>query len=508
MNKRTTTDMQAHPADAARPAGAAQLDSSEHNHHDDVHWLEQQRTQTRHRKHRVIIAVTLIVALVIFSIGGVWWTAGGGRFFAMNLMKPAAQPASEAAREATVSFAYRSAPSFLAPANTQSSDAENNTGTADRNGNVNYSPVSMWMALAILAQGANSSTRAQMNELLGAGSLESGDYRSLLSAVNGHYGGAKSEMDMHNSVWINRDWQLTDAFKSTAKNDFDADIHSLNFADSAAAAKRMESWIAEHTRGMLAPSLNLDDSTMLTVINTVYADGRWQSPFDPESTQDFTFHGTNGDNEVPMMMKTFDTMIWAHDENETWQRVSIPFDNGGALTILLPKAGHFDEIAGNADKLLWAMSTCLSRGEDGSSAGGYACMADSAAGMGVSAESKEVFVRLPRFAIKNTFDPDDVRAALESLGMTDAFDATKADFGAMTERGDGAGNVYLSQIMQGTAIDVNEHGAKASAFTFADAEAGSAQVEDIVEFDVNRPFLYEYDTPDGVPLFIGAVRNL
>jgi hypothetical protein len=29
-----------------------------------------------------------------------------------------------------------------------------------------------------------------------------------------------------------------------------------------------------------------------------------------------------------------------------------------------------------------------------------------------------------------------------------------------------------------------------------------------MDFIVDRPFLYEYTTPDGVPLFIGVVRNL
>ena len=53
------------------------------------------------------------------------------------------------------SFAYRTAPEFLAM-------EAGDRGT----GNVNYSPASMWMALAIAAQGANGTTRSQLNELL------------------------------------------------------------------------------------------------------------------------------------------------------------------------------------------------------------------------------------------------------------------------------------------------------------------------------------------------------
>lgn len=53
----------------------------------------------------------------------------------------------------------------------------------------------------------------------------------------------------------------------------------------------------------------------------------------------------------------------------------------------------------------------------------------------------------------------------------------------------------------------NQAGAKAMSFTKAGADFASAPVDN-VEFTVDRPFLYSYVTPDGIPLFIGAVRNL
>ena len=40
------------------------------------------------------------------------------------------------------------------------------------------------------------------------------------------------------------------------------------------------------------------------------------------------------------------------------------------------------------------------------------------------------------------------------------------------------------------------------------SEASVIAPADNVEFTVDRPFLYSYVTPDGIPLFIGAVRNL
>ena len=204
-------------------------------------------------------------------------------------------------------------------------------------GNVNYSPASMWMALAIAAQGANGTTRSQLNELLGSGSLTASDYQSLLSSINGQYSGAKSEMSAANSLWIDDDYSLASDYQSTVKKIFEAEVTTLPFDDQAAA--KMSDWIAKHTNGSLKPKITLRDREVLSIINTVYADGRWKDPFEEQSTGNGTFHGEAGDAQVPMMHQTFSQMAYGHDEYNTWQRVEIPFDNGGNLAIVLRPKG-------------------------------------------------------------------------------------------------------------------------------------------------------------------------
>ena len=54
---------------------------------------------------------------------------------------------------------------------------------------------------------------------------------------------------------------------------------------------------------------------------------------------------------------------------------------------------------------------------------------------------------------------------------------------------------------------MTEAGAKAAAYTQIDMELAMMPVE-TVDFNVDRPFLYEFDSPDGLPLFIGAVTEL
>lgn len=445
------------------------------------------RARQRKRKRLVRITAGIIAAALLLIAGGVWWTAGDGRLIGMNLFKPAARPATTATIDGVSEFTYRSSPEFLTMESAQ-----------DPNGNVNYSPASMWLALAIAAQGADGTTRSQMNDLLGTGSLEANDYRSLLRSINGRYNGSKSEMSAANSLWVDDRYTLSDDFKATVKDAFGADVESLPFND--AAAKRMSRWIASHTQDALKPDITLRDGEVISIINTVYADGRWKDPFDPEATTTETFHGEDGDAEVPMMQRLFDGMVWARDnDNGTWQRVSIPFDNGGSLTILLPAAGHFDEIASDTQKLRWALGTCL--GEE------YGCAVDASAGWGVSSNPTLVNVRLPKFAIDSTFASGETIAAFEKLGVTDAFTPGTADLSKMTASS--TDELFIGSIIQGTRIEVNENGAKAAAFTKVDAKSGSAPAQPkYVEFTVDRPFIYALTTPDDVPLFVGAVRNL
>lgn len=453
--------------------------------------MEQSRLRRRRRRRTALIAAAAVVALVLAVGGGIWWTAGDGSALVRNMFKPKATPATQPIIDNTSAFAYRTAPEFLAM-------EAGDRGT----GNVNYSPASMWMALAIATQGADGTTRSQLDELLGSGSLVDSDYQSLLSSINGRYSGAKSEMSAANSLWIDDGYSLADDYRSTVKKMFEAEVTTLPFGNRAAA--KMSDWIAEHTNGSLKPKITLRDREVLSIINTVYADGRWKDPFKEQATSDGTFHGEAGDTQVPMMHRTFSQMAYGHDEFNTWQRVEIPFDNGGNLAIVLPAEGHFDELAGDAKKLGWAFGTCSasSLGE-----GARGCAADSPSGWGVSVDSATVNVSLPRFTIDSTFDPETTIKTFEKLGATDAFSADTADFTKMVDAGSRGEHLFIGSILQGTRIEVNEAGAKAMSFTKAGADSAGAPVDN-VEFTVDRPFLYSYATPDGVPLFIGAVRNL
>ena len=222
------------------------------------------------------------------------------------------------------------------------------------------------------------------------------------------------------------------------------------------------------------------------IINTLYADGRWRSPF--RDTKQAEFHSpTKQTTIIDFMDKTFD--IDGHEDDpvayakgDGWQRADIAFDNGGCMKILLPDDDmRFKRLRTNASKLRDAFNASPTVRKDAI-----------------------IYVQLPKFDIDGFFDKEMIQT-LQAMGITDAFNQRKADFSALSDA-----PLFISTILQGTHIEVSEEGAKAAAYTVIMMEAGCSAPRPVerIDFIVDHPFLFELDSPDGLPLFIGAVTEL
>ena len=70
----------------------------------------------------------------------------------------------------------------------------------------------------------------------------------------------------------------------------------------------------------------------------------------------------------------------------------------------------------------------------------------------------QVQVFLPRLKLEESYDLETV---LQNLGMTDAFEETRADFSGMTTKK----NVPVSKVAHKCFVEVNEEGTEAAAAT-------------------------------------------
>ncbi len=105
---------------------------------------------------------------------------------------------------------------------------------------------------------------------------------------------------------------------------------------------------------------------------------------------------------------------------------------------------------------------------------------------------------LPKFRIEYEKQLKDV---LRSLGMVDAFEVDRADFGAISPP---PPQLYLSHVKQKTFIEVNEEGTEAAAATAVGVSTTSVPSL----FAADRPFIYLIrERLSGVILFAGVMRD-
>ena len=108
---------------------------------------------------------------------------------------------------------------------------------------------------------------------------------------------------------------------------------------------------------------------------------------------------------------------------------------------------------------------------------------------------------VPKFTFNAKYDLVDT---LKDLGVKTAFDDNKAgSFNNVVSNFDGS--VYISGITQETTIELNEKGVESSAYTEIFL-AGTAAPAEILEFNLNRPFIYTIEMCDSI-VFIGVVYN-
>jgi len=110
-------------------------------------------------------------------------------------------------------------------------------------------------------------------------------------------------------------------------------------------------------------------------------------------------------------------------------------------------------------------------------------------------------ITLPKFKLE--YDTE-LKTILSSLGMSQVFDATQADFAAMTDS-----TVAIDTVKHKTAIEVNEEGTEAAAVTSIGVRITSALPENkSFKMKVNRPFFFAIrDDITETILFMGNVSD-
>lgn len=345
-----------------------------------------------------------------------------------------------------------------------------------------YSPVNVYMALAMLAETTDGDSRAQILELLGADSIEELRKQAAnMWRANYRDDGATTSV-LANSIWLNSGISYRQKTLDTlAKDYYAASFHGDPASEEMTALLRK--WINEQTKGLLekeADGVKLSPQTVLALCSTVYFSAKWQDTFQESNNDRKTFHAPGSDIQSEFMNDTMDSGTYYTGEG--YGAISLPFEDGGRMWLILPDEGK------TVDNLL--------------ASGEYLDMAGRAQDWENRRTNLMIHYSVPKFDVSSKTNLKD---GLQALGVTDVFDETKSDFSPLTRDAD---HLYVSTAEHAARVLIDEEGCTAAAFTvIAVDETGALVPEDEIEFILDRPFLFVVTSDAGQPLFTGVVNQ-
>ena len=350
---------------------------------------------------------------------------------------------------------------------------------ADDGQNAVCSPLNVYLALAMLAETAGSLTQQQILDALHAPDPETLRQSARAMRLANNWDTPMFQSLIASSLWVSDRFPVNGETVDAVAREHGAEVFSGK-PGSDAFDLALRQWTNEHTKGLLkeyADGMHMDPETMLELVSTLYFKAAWGEPFSPDNTTDEVFHGVTGDAPCRMMRRSGSG---AYYFGEGFAAVQLGLSECGSMIFFLPDEGTAP------DELLYSdavLSLMRGRIDD--------------------AESEYLIVNLgvPRFDVKEKTDLKDV---LLKMGVTDAFDAEKADFSPLSELPE----VFLSKAEHAAALSVDEEGVTGAAYTDLGLCGGGMPPEKTVDFILDRPFLFAVTARDGSILFAGIVRNM
>ncbi len=352
-----------------------------------------------------------------------------------------------------------------------------NTYETDKNTLI--SPISVSIALAMTAGGSGGNTLGQFEALLGRG-VPMLEMNNFYKAISERFDESeKNDINVANSVWIrdNKDMiTVKKSFLDFCDDYFDADVFLSPFNKST--VRDINKWVKDETDGMIKEVINeIDPMTVMYLINALSFEADWKSKY-TDTNEYFRFINKDGESvQTTGLVSTENKYL--EDENSTGF-VKPYIGDEYSFVLLLPKEDDIDSYVSSltGDKIQALLE---------------------------NAETTSVDTVMPKF----TFEYDkSLKEVLQELLLTDAFDSSVSD---LSEIGTSSlGNLYVSDVIHKTFIEVAEKGTKAAAVTVVNVKCESAmEIIDTKKVIANRPFVFMIiENESNAPLFMGTVLNV
>ena len=337
--------------------------------------------------------------------------------------------------------------------------------------NLIISPLSIFQALSLVANGAKKNTQSEILELLQVDSIDELNdinYQILKTLKR------SNTIDIANAVMTK--FTPLEEFTNVAQK-YLAPIEPL------VSAKQVNDWCSNKTHGKINKIIEeLDPYILMIVLNAVYFKGEWISKFEEYLTKPLPFYNLGKEETKIDTMSQIAYFNYYEDKNV--QAIELEFLEDYMSAIIILPSKDID-----INKYIDTLS--ISNDEYSNIINGL--------------QFAKVHVQLPKFELEMK---ETLNEILSDLGMYDAFDPNNADFTGLRSEGE----LFISYVIHKTYLKVFEDGCEAAAVTAIGVMPASDPIEEkIYDMKINRPFLFllkNTNLPDGYNLvFMSKIEN-
>uniref|UniRef100_A0A8C7EQF4 Serpin B10 n=1 Tax=Neovison vison TaxID=452646 RepID=A0A8C7EQF4_NEOVI len=314
--------------------------------------------------------------------------------------------------------------------------------------NIFFSPWGISTSLAMVYLGTGGTTAAQMAQVLQFSRdqdiktcPESEKKRKMefglskVEDIHSHFQTLISEISNPNKAYIlktanriygEKTYPFHTRYLEDMKTYFGAEPQSVNFVGaSGQIRKEINSWVESQTEGKiqnLLPDDAVDSETRMVLVNALYFKGIWEHQFLVQNT-------TEKSHSTTLHGITDSLLLIPH--------------------LQLEEATTYEKLSE------WTSADMM--------------------------ELYEVQLQLPKFKLEETYN---LKSTLSSMGMSDAFNQSRADFSGMSM----GRNLFLSNVFHKAFVEINEQGTEATAGTGSVVSTRTRLPS--IEFNANHPFLF------------------
>lgn len=341
-----------------------------------------------------------------------------------------------------------------------------------------FSPLSLNMALGLIAEGADGATKTALDTYLGTDNYT--DFANgYMQIVESQYNyksdyddGWKNVFELANSFWANDKMPFNADYQNRLKENFKAEVRNIDFGNKEKALGEINGWVSEKTHKMIPSVLNdYSDDIAAVLINTIYFESAWANKWiiNEDSKQTFTL-SDGSTKEIPLMRNDGNNYF----ENGAATAFSCRYLNGLEFIGILPKqTGDFTIESLDIPSLLESRSS-----------------------------EYDVSAAMPRLEFETELP---LTESLKAFGLSDIFDRDNADFSGISDV-----PLFVSSILQKTKLELDENGTKAAAATVItmDTNAVMPIERELKEVTLDRPFAFMiYDRAEDQIVFLGKVTD-